>query len=91
MTHYETIKQVVTASTIPDTDKAIIIDTFATVSDDSLEEIASLFTKKPEWVSIFNENRKKKQAAYASGDPSAWNEILEEEKKYMNDLMYDLD
>ncbi|MES2436881.1 MAG: hypothetical protein V4519_02625 [Patescibacteria group bacterium] len=90
-TNYERIKVCVASSTISDTDKKYITDLFAEVADQNLAEIAELFESKPKWVAMFNDNRKKKQEAYASGDASAWQSILEEEKKMMDDLLYDRD
>ncbi|MBX4197729.1 hypothetical protein KW782_00135 [Candidatus Parcubacteria bacterium] len=91
MTNYERIKAKVQDSSIEQNDKQIILDFFAEVSDENLVEIADLFEQKPEWVKIFNDNRKAKLKAFASGDESELNEILEQEKKYLNELTYGLD
>ena len=91
MSNYERIKAVVVTSTIPDTDKEFIINLFAEVSDENLPEIAALFENKPEWVAIFNDNRKKKLQAAQTGNDAAWQKILEEEKIILNKLAYDAD
>ncbi len=92
MSNFERIHQaIVSRALIPHDDKQTMIDMFIDVNDEELDAIADLFDKKPEWVTVFNENRKKKQQAVASGDEKMWMEILEEEKKYMQDLMFDSD
>jgi hypothetical protein len=89
--NYERIKASITASTIADTEKKIMIDIFAEVADENLGDIAGLFEKDVKWVDRVNESRKKKIKAAATGDESLWNEILEQEKKYLADLTYGLD
>ncbi len=91
MTNYERIKIRVQESSIEDADKQSILDQFAEVSDENLPEIAELFDSKPEWVGIFNDNRKAKREAVRSGDSSKFKEIIEQEKKYLNELTYGLD
>jgi hypothetical protein len=91
MSNYERIKEKVEASSLEQQDKQIILDQFAEVSDETLEEIADLFEEKPVWVTIYNDNRKAKLKAAATGDASAAQEILEQEKKYLNDLTFGLD
>lgn len=91
MNNFERIKKAVEASTISVDDKTVISDLFAQVSDENLLDIADLFEKKSSWVSIFNDNRKKKIEAYSNGNQDAWNEILEQEKKYLEELTYGLD
>jgi hypothetical protein len=91
MSNYERIKTKVQGSSIEQNDKQVILDLFADVADENLVEIADLFDEKPEWVGIFNENRKQKQQAFTSGDSAQLSTILEQEKKYLNDLTYGLD
>jgi hypothetical protein len=91
MTNYERIKIKVQESTIDEADKQAILDQFVEVSDENLPEIADLFESKLEWVAIFNDNRKAKREAARSGDASKFKEILEQEKKYLNELTYGLD
>lgn len=91
MTNYERIKAKVQESSLEQADKQHILDQFAEVDDEALMEIAELFEDKPEWIGIYNDNRKAKQKAFASGDSSAITEILEQEKKYLNDLTFGLD
>jgi hypothetical protein len=91
MQNYQRIKTCVQNSSIPTQDQKEITDFFAEVSDEFLAEIAELFEKKKDWVSIYNDNRKKKREAVRSGNQELLNQILEEEKKYINDLTYGLD
>ncbi|MDQ3014513.1 MAG: hypothetical protein M3Q73_01465 [bacterium] len=91
MTNYERIKTKVQASPLEQADQQSILDQFAEVSDENLMEIADLFHDKPEWVEIYNNTRKQKMAAFASGDESALENILEQEKKYLEDLTFGLD
>jgi hypothetical protein len=91
MSNYERIKAKVQESSLEQDDKQHILDQFAEVSDESLTEIAELFEDKPEWIGIYNENRKAKIKAFASGSESEKQEILEQEKKYLNDLTFGLD
>ena len=79
------------ASTVPDEEKKFLIDIFAEVSDECLADIAKLFEEKGNWVEKFNENRSAKLKACASGDTEAFKKILEQEKKYIDDLTYNLD
>lgn len=91
MSNYERIKTKIEASSISPEDKKLLTDIFAEVSDDSLVDIADLFDKSPSWVEKFNDNRKAKQKALTSNNPSLWSEILEQEKKYLKDLTFGLD
>jgi uncharacterized pyridoxamine 5'-phosphate oxidase family protein len=91
MKNFDQIKMSIQSAMVPTEDKQVMIDIFAEVTDENLEEIAELFMKKPEWVSIFNENRKKKMEAYKTGDESLWTELIEQEKKYVQDLTFGLD
>lgn len=91
MNNHDRIKAQISASTILESDKQELNDIFAQISDDSLVDIADLFEKSPKWVQVFNDNRKAKQRAMTSRDQSLWQEILEQEKKYMSELTYGLD
>ncbi len=91
MKNYERIKAAINNSTLDSEDQLALTDTFAVISDEHLSEIAELFEAKPEWISFYNENRKKKMNAFHSGDEGQWNEILEEEKKMLNKLVFDSD
>lgn len=91
MTNYERIKTSINAAMVEQGDKQTMIDVFAEVADENLADIANLFEKDPSWVMKFNDNRKAKQKAAASNDPSLWQEILDQEKKYLQDLTYNLD
>jgi hypothetical protein len=91
MTNYERIKTKVMAAEMEENDKQQILDQFAEVADENLMEIADLFDEKPEWLRIFNDTRKSKQEAFASADESKLQTILEQEKKYLNDLTFGLD
>ncbi len=91
MSNYQKIIACVSTASIPETDKTDIVEIFGKISEEYLENIAFLFETKPNWITIFNETRKKKQHALASGDPSLIQEIVEQEKKYVRDLLYDLD
>lgn len=91
MNNYERIKAKVNASSISVEDKKTVLDMFAEVTDEALIDIADLFEESPHWVEKFNDNRKAKQRAVATNDPNLWREILEQEKKYLNDLTYGLD
>jgi hypothetical protein len=91
MSNYERIKAKVQDSSLEQDDKQQIIDYFAEISDEYLMEIADLFEDKPEWINIYNDTRKAKQKAVASGDESVMNDILEQEKKYLSDLTFGLD
>jgi hypothetical protein len=83
--NYEKIKAVINASSLASQHKNELIDIFAEIDD------ANLFEKEKSWVEKFNDNRQAKLAAARKNDPSLWNEILEQEKKYLNDLTYGLD
>jgi hypothetical protein len=89
--HYERIKARIMASPAPDQDKKAMIDVFAQVEDANLADIANLFEKDRNWVEKFNNNRKAKQKAAAANDPTLWQEIIEQEKKYLQDLTFGLD
>jgi hypothetical protein len=91
MSNYERIKTSINASPVADADKKVMADIFAEIADENLSDIAALFEKDGSWVEKFNDNRKMKQKAATSGDSSLWKEILEQEKKYLNDLTYGLD
>ncbi len=91
MSNFERIKSALEKSDIPGEDKKVINDQFAVISDEHLGEIASLFEEKPEWIQTFNDNRKKKMAAMASGNQSDWEDILDQEKKLLQKLAYDSD
>jgi hypothetical protein len=91
MTHFERIKAVVSASGLSHDDKKAVIDTFADVDDANLGDIAKLFEKDSSWVEKCNDNRMMKHKAVTSGDPDLWKEILEQEKKYLEDLTFGLD
>ena len=91
MTNYERIKNSIQASALSVEDKLATTEIFAVISNDYLAEIADLFEQKPEWVEIYNDNRKKKLDATQSGDESEWMKILEEEKKMLNKLVFDSD
>jgi hypothetical protein len=89
--NYYRIKTAVNASTLPPEDKTSLINMFADIADENLIDIANLLNKDPQWIEKFNENRKMKIKAATSNDPSVWQELLEQEKKYLNDLTYGLD
>jgi hypothetical protein len=89
--NYEKIKAVINASSLASQHKNELIDIFAEIDDNNLSDIANLFEKEKSWVEKFNDNRQAKLAAARKNDPSLWNEILEQEKKYLNDLTYGLD
>ncbi|MCC2630224.1 MAG: hypothetical protein K0S38_33 [Candidatus Paceibacter sp.] len=89
--NYDRIKTAVNASTLPPEDKTSLINMFADIADENLIDIANLLNKDPQWIEKFNENRKMKIKAATSNDPSVWQELLEQEKKYLNDLTYGLD
>lgn len=91
MTNYERIKNSINASLVDAGAKQSMIDVFAEVDDANLSDIANLFEKDPSWVMKFNDNRNAKQKAAAANDPALWQEILEQEKKYLQDLTYGLD
>ena len=91
MSNYERIKNAIQASSLSVEDKLAITETFAVISDDYLAEIADLFEQKPEWVEIYNDNRKKKLVAAQSESEEEWMKILEEEKKMLNKLVFDSD
>lgn len=91
MKNYERIKNSIQSSSLSTEDKLAIIETFASISDEFLVEIADLFEQKPEWIEIYNDNRKKKQDAAQSGGEEAWMKILEEEKKMLDKLVFDSD
>jgi hypothetical protein len=91
MTNYERVKTCVAASGVSADDMKTMIDIFAEVDDANLTDIAKLFEKDASWVHKFNDNRKAKQKAAAAGDPALWQEILEQEKKYLQDLTFGLD
>jgi len=91
MSNYERIKTSINAAQVEPADKDIMINVFAEVADENLADIANLFEKDPSWVMKFNDNRKAKQKAAASNDASLWQEILDQEKKYLQDLTFGLD
>lgn len=91
MNNYERISESILRAKIDNDDKAIISELFKSVPEGDLTAIADLFEKKPEWVTVFNENRKKKLQAKESQDSNLWEEILAEEKKCLEDLKYGLD
>jgi hypothetical protein len=90
-TNYESIKTAIQASSISDAEKKIMADIFANVADENLADIALLFNEDVKWVERVNESRKMKLKAAVTGDEKLWNEILEQQKKYINDLTYGLD
>lgn len=91
MSNYERIKTVIEASLVDAPEKQKMKDIFADIDDNNLSDIAELFEKDSSWVIKFNDNRKAKQKAAASNDPALWKEILDQEKKYLQDLTYGLD
>ncbi len=91
MTNYERIKACVHASDVSADDMKTMNDVFAEVDDRNLGDIADLFEKHKSWVGKFNDNRKAKQKAMTAADPALFAEILEQEKKYLQDLTYGLD
>jgi hypothetical protein len=91
MSHFETIKKLIQDSSLEAVDKQELVDTFAEISDESLEDIAKLLEKDPSWVIKFSDNRKKKKEAFATGSQDLWDQILEEEKKYIQEMTYGLD
>ncbi|MBA3551022.1 hypothetical protein H0W32_02340, partial [Patescibacteria group bacterium] len=91
MKNYDRIKVAIDNSSFDSEDQLALIETFAVISDEHLIEIADLFEAKPEWIGFYNENRKKKMNAYQSGDEGEWNQILGEEKRMLNKLVFDSD
>lgn len=89
--NFERVRAAIAASSVSDDHKKELSDIFAEVSDDCLADIADLFEQKGGWVEKFDENRTMKRDAASSGDPSAWQQILEREKKYLEELTYGLD
>ncbi len=90
-TNFNRVRAQVMASSVPETDKRFLIDIFAEVSDDCLADIAKLFEEKGDWVAKFNENRLAKMQAFKSGNPAELQKIIDQEKKYIEDLTYGLD
>lgn len=91
MSNFDTIKSLIQASAIDSKDKMALGEAFAEVPDHYLESVAKLIQKDPSWVEKLNDNRKKKNEAMSAQNEALWNDILTEEKKYIEDLTYDLD
>jgi hypothetical protein len=91
MTNFEKIRTIVIASSLAQEDKNAFIDIFAEIEDQNLDNVAKLLEKDVAWVEKINDNRKKKKEAFATGNKDLWNQVLEEEKQYMEDMTYDLD
>lgn len=89
--NFDRVKASVESSTVPESDKKFLMDVFAEVSDDCLADIAKLFEEKGNWVEKFNENRSAKLKAFSSGDTAEFQKIIDQEKKYIDDLTYGLD
>ncbi len=90
-TNFDRVKACVDSSAISVDDKKFLMDVFAEVSDDCLADIAKLFEEKGNWVEKFNENRSAKIKAFSSGDTAEFQKIIDQEKKYIEDLTYGLD
>ncbi|MDQ3077156.1 MAG: hypothetical protein M3Q63_03855 [bacterium] len=91
MKNYDRIRDAINNSPLESEDQLALTETFAVISDDHLEEIAELFETKPEWIETYNENRKRKLTAYHTGEEGEWNQILDEEKRMLNKLVFDSD
>ncbi len=89
--NFERIKKCINASSALPADKQSMLNAFANVADENLVDIAKLFEKEEKWVLMFNENRKMKVKAATTNDPVLWQEILDKEKKYLDDLTFGLD
>ncbi len=91
MKNFDRIKAAIQASSLESADKMSMVQVYATIPDAKLQGIADLFEKKKNWVEISNDNRKKKIEALKTFDKTAWQAIVDEEKKYLEDLSFDRD
>lgn len=90
-TNFEKIKACIDAETISIEDKKAMLDIFADVADNYLEDIAALLEKDASWIKKFNDNRIAKHQALTTHNMELWNQIISQEKKYLEDLTYGLD
>jgi hypothetical protein len=72
-------------------DKMSLIDIFAEIPDQNLEGIALLLEKDSSWIEKANENKKKKQEAFKTGNLVLWKQILSEERELLGTLTHDAD
>jgi hypothetical protein len=91
MSNFEKIRDVITASKLEAEDKAALIAIFAEVTDDLLAGTVKFLEHDPSSVVVLNDNRKRKIQAFSEGNSELWHSILEEERRYIADLTYDLD
>jgi hypothetical protein len=84
--NFQEIKELVLRSNISPADQAELIDAFAKANEADLKEVLKLFSEDNSWIMKISENYKSKRSAFASGDKTAWQDILREEENQLKEL-----
>ena len=67
-------------------DQAFWASRLEKASEEMRINILNLFRELPEHIGWFRMMQEKKDAVFASGDNKAWQDIIEEEKKYLETI-----
>lgn len=88
---FESIRKNIMASPLQGDEKMKLIDIFAELSSDHLESISKFIEKDPAVIVKMGANLKRKAEAFATGNRELLSQIIADEKKYIEDLTFDLD
>jgi hypothetical protein len=84
MTTLDSIKKIVSQSSLSLVDQLELITLFAKADNSNQSEILQLITSDNSWVERLYENYKAKESAFSVRDKKAWQSILKVEEQQLN-------
>ena len=77
---YQKIHEIIEESSLSLEQKREFSEVFAQTKEESLKPVYTFLKAHPDWVERLFENYRRKKEAVVTGDMSAWQEVIEQEK-----------
>lgn len=85
--NFEKLKSLIDASDLDVADKENLWQVFSGAAEADLVAVVELFGQDASWIEKMNQNIKAKQQAFQQGDHRQWSDILEEEKRWIAEIV----
>jgi len=85
--NFEKLKSLIDASGLDVADKENLWQIFSGAAEADLDTVIELLMQDASWIEKINQNIKAKQQALHQGDHRQWSNIVEEEKRWIVEMM----
>lgn len=85
--NFKKFKSLIDASGLNAADKENLWQVFSAAAEADLDAVVELFAQDALWIEKINHNIKAKQQAFQEGDHRQWSSILEEEKRWIAEII----